>query len=491
MIILGWSHQSFSQEKLPVKAMIETLTAGVTKTIDLDFTPGNIIVGNPSVCNFIALREQKQITLVPKKNGNTSVTIQDLEKRNRVVITITVIVSDRAKVAAELRDLLKDVEGVKIKIIGKKVLIDGEILLPAHLNRIITVANQYSKEELGVIATLSPVAQKIIADKMQEDIHKMGHKEVRVRAVNQKFLVEGTVERGPDGDENRNAVLAIETAKTYVPDIFVTQAEKEGVIEKPSGGPPVVVNLLVVKAKPAAQPEKLVRITTHYVELSKNYAKNFAFNWSPGIQDESTIELKKGNLATTVTATVSSLIPKLNKAKTHGHARVLESSTLVVQNNSTGKLENATQIPITVFSTSGGATQQGTEFQDVGLTMEILPTTLEDSTQVRLNIAFKLKAVIDFNERGQPSISLNNINTVLIVNSGESAAIGGIVSNNLASNYNRIPSSLANNENLLFNLYRSKSFQNNKSQFVIFVTPEILQTASEGAKDLKRKFRVK
>jgi pilus assembly protein CpaC len=37
----------------------------------------------------------------------------------------------------------------------------------------------------------------------------------------------------------------------------------------------------------------------------------------------------------------------------------------------------------------------------------------------------------------------------------------------------------------------SKNYQKKKSQFVIFVTPQIIENASEGTEDLKKNFRVK
>jgi uncharacterized protein YfeS len=43
----------------------------------------------------------------------------------------------------------------------------------------------------------------------------------------------------------------------------------------------------------------------------------------------------------------------------------------------------------------------------------------------------------------------------------------------------------------LFTLMHSKNYIKKKSQFVIFVTPQIIENASEGTEDLKKNFRVK
>ena len=492
-ILIAEAAVSLAQQK-PIE-LTKTLIKDVSETIYLDYMPGNVFIANPNVCNFVALREQKKIMLIPTGEGTTSLTIQDTAGQIKHQIKIFVKISDLTRISQELKRLIGDIEGVEIKIIGKKVLIDGEILLPKDLNRIVTVAEQYDpKKEVGIIATLSPLAQKIIAQKMEEDIHQMGEsfKEIRVRAVNQRFLLEGAVDWAGEkegGDLNRK--IAVETAKTYVPDKFFTAAEKAGQITPPGGGPPIVVDLLVTKKKPAAELAKMIHITANYVELSKTYAKNFAFNWTPGIQDRTTATLEKGKLLTTVTATVSSLFPKLNAAKTLGHARVLESTSLIVQENEQGILQNKTKIPITVLQVAGGASQQSTEFEEVGLTLEIKPTVIPNTSHIQLVVNFKLISLIGFNEKGQPSLAQNSINTTLIVKSTESAALGGLVSGTLLTDYNKLPASIRNDQNILFNLYRSKSFQNNKSQFIVFLTPQIVESASEQVQELKRKFRVR
>ncbi|HBQ21739.1 MAG: hypothetical protein A2Z91_03200 [Deltaproteobacteria bacterium GWA2_38_16] len=490
LIFLGGIAYAQAPQEKPDQTISKTLISGVTETINLEFMPGNIVVGNKGVCDFVALREQKQLVLVPKQKGQTSLTILDTQGRSKLGIKISVIESDRAKIAKELQELLGDLEGINIRILGKKVLIDGEILLPKDLARIITVANQYSKDEVGIIASLSPMAQKIIADKIQEDVHKMGFKEVRVRAVNQRFIIEGEVPRGPEGPSfDRNSVIVIETAKTYVPDIFKSEAEKQ--IQQPEGGPPIVVNLLTIKPKPAAEPEKLIRLVVHYVELNKDYAKNFAFNWTPGIADTSQIELKQGQLTTTVTGTISSLIPKLNSAKSHGHARILESSSLIVQDKENGFFQSVTEVPISTITLSGGASQQSIQFKDIGLTMDVTPTVVGESNNIKLVTKFILSTIVSVSEQGAPSVAKHELKTTLIVASEQSAVIGGIVFNNMLTNYNKLPASIAQNQNILFNLYRSKSFQNAKSQFVVFITPQILKSASEGVEDIKRKFKIK
>ena len=87
----------------------------------------------------------------------------------------------------------------------------------------------------------------------------------------------------------------------------------------------------------------------------------------------------------------------------------------------------------------------------------------------------------------------NSISTNLIVKSKESAAIGGVVQNQSTTDYDNEPSSTATAgaapASPLFRLYRSKSYVTNKSQYVIFVTPEIIESATVGTEEIRKKFR--
>lgn len=70
-----------------------------------------------------------------------------------------------------------------------------------------------------------------------------------------------------------------------------------------------------------------------------------------------------------------------------------------------------------------------------------------------------------------------------------SAAVGGLISNESGTDFNRLPENTSANP--LFSLYASKSFRRNQSQFVVFVTPIIKSSASAGADRIKRKFRIR
>ena len=95
--------------------------------------------------------------------------------------------------------------------------------------------------------------------------------------------------------------------------------------------------------------------------------------------------------------------------------------------------------------------------------------------------------VVAINSMGVPISSKDKLTTYVNMKSGETAAIGGLINNSLSRNYGN----QGGDANIIINLSRSKQFAKNKSQFVVFLTPTILKSTSEGSEEAKSKFRIR
>ncbi len=191
-----------------------------------------------------------------------------------------------------------------------------------------------------------------------------------------------------------------------------------------------------------------------------------------------------GGVVSQLTGVVSRLLPKLNWAKTHGHARILESTSLIVQDGKEGQLSQETDQPYTAIGKDG---TPGVATTKTGIMTKITPVILgEKSGSVRLQMEFKIAALTGVAEGGQPIVTSNNITSVITVRDRQSAAVGGLIKNQTTTGYNRNPAT-----NAIVSLYASKDFQRDQSQFVVFVTPIIKTSASSGSEQVKKKFRLK
>ncbi len=472
-----WGQRATSQ----TEARHIDLYVGIPHDESLPNMPAALELGGTyrSLTRLAPNQATKTLRFTPTKEGVGTVIIKD-RNTDRIIYQMTVEVrkTDLRRVAREIQSLLSTVEGISVRVMNNRVVVDGQILLPSDMKRIHSVVKQYGNLATTLV-TLSPIAQNKIAEIIERDIN---NPEIYVRAVNGKFILDGMA----NSPEERARAEII--AKMYVPDVVVDEAVADKrVLERRTD---VVVNLIKIKEAAPAEPEKIIQMVIHFVELQKDYTRGFRFQWTPDIGDGSSLQFSTGGrspsgLVGTITGTISNLLPKLNWAKQHGFARVLQSSSLIVQDGRQGTLNSITRVPYQVISDTG---QPGTNFEEVGLRTNITPQVMgARSDSVRLDMNFAVKSLLSYTDQG-PLTSSREINTMIHVRSGQSAAVGGLISSDSGTNYNKLPSNASRNP--IFSLYASRDFRNNQSQFVVFVTPSIRASASTGSDRIKQKFRL-
>lgn len=480
VMIFGFSH--LSHAKKYQKDL--SLTVGVYKDVKIKRAPNSFAKGGTykKIVNLKYNPRDKILRFVPKRVGVATLFIKN--PRNGKVIyefRLDVKKTNLYKVSREIKRLLKNIEGISIKVINNKVIVDGQILLPKDMNRIHSVVKQYDGMASSLV-TLSPVAQVKIAQFIERAI---GNPEVHVKSINGKFILEGVVSTV---DEKKRSYTI---AQTYVPDDIVDEAVADKKVRRMESD--VVINLIKIRPQrdTASIPKKTIQVVVHYVELQKDYSKSFRFQWTPDLGDGSSVEFStggrsSGGVVSTLTGTIRNLLPKLNWAKEHGHARILQSSSIIVEDRGKGVLNSLQRIPYQVVTAQG---LPSTNFEEAGIRTTVTPGIIgERSDSIKLNLSFSVKSLLGINASG-PLTSSKEISTTLVVRSGSSAAVGGLITNDNSTGYNRLPANTSNNP--LFSLYASKDFRRNQSQFVVFVTPIIKSSASAGSEKIKRKFRLR
>lgn len=477
------------------------LATGEDKAVDLDFEVNagvnGISYGNPQVVTTTLVRmgDKRQLIFKPLKAGETTVTLRDEDGTIRLIFLVKVTGSNLLRVAGEVRSLLRDIEGLLIRIVGSKIVLEGELLVPNDYGRLITVVMDKDYEPFLLnLSTLSPLAMGHIARRIEADI-KAFAPNVTARVVNGVIFLEGTVEN-PD-----QAKKAAELANLYIPEI-----RPSSLLDKDTTAmrlPPrrMINNFIVVNPAPPKKQEKMVQLTFHFVELAKDYDRIFAFKWMPGFTSDPQISLGQTGTGVgasgtgtsggpTFTATISSLIPRLKSSQTAGYARVLRTATLIVRSGQPGQLNEQTQFPFVQQGQNGALTTSNVA---IGLVVSVTPLILGASEDIQLDVDLSQTNLVGRGATvGAPPVTaVNKIKTKIHVRSNESAALGGVTSSDVGTDFNKndpATGTFSQGTDALFTLLRSKSFQKKKSQFVIFVTPQILENASEGIKGFGKEF---
>ncbi|MCB0309284.1 MAG: pilus assembly protein N-terminal domain-containing protein, partial [Bdellovibrionales bacterium] len=309
------------------------------------FSMGNITVGNPNIVNFKADRKAKRVTLFPKNAGTTMLLVYDKDGKQREAISLTVYPNDPEQLLSQVRQLLIDVEGISIKRLNDKVIIDGEVILPTDKQRIQKVVANSNK--IVDLTKMSPDTSRIIAAKVQKDI---GMDEVNVRSVRGQLILEGDV-------YSQDAKIKAEKIANLYSDKIIN-----------------VLEVREVPRPPSLQPT--IQVTAHFVEVSKNYAKNFNFRWNPiprvGTSLSYSVNPISGsdNFTGTLTGTADDLLPKLNYFRSLGVARVLENPTVSVKSGEEATIESGTRVGFPIVQANGAVSL---EFQNIGAHLKIRP----------------------------------------------------------------------------------------------------------------------
>lgn len=462
---------------------------GIDEIIKFDYSFNTKVqIGNESLLNLVLSPSKQEITFKGVKAGKTSVTIRDQagDIRDRFIVTIT---SDgNSNIVSQLRDLIGDVEGLEIGIKGGRVFVGGEIVVPSDIGRVSTVLAGYP--DVLLLLELSDQTQRVIARKMQEELAKNNLRDVTVRVVNKTFWLEGVV------NAQAKKELAMEIANAYLPDRIKALASDSGRIESVKRDP--ILNFISVnEQKDPPQPKKLLKIATQFVELSKNYNNSFGFRWAPFMTNEGSISFGQtdgGEINSsqdgTLAGTITNLFPKLNSAKNAGYARIIQSAMVVTEDKETASVKKNSQYSFAVGS------GEFTQAQQVDLTFDfkVKPEVIGEES-VKMDLGVTVTIPQGQSGSGTPLTTTNSVSTKVVVKSKESAVIGGIVQNSSSTDYDKGRPNL-NAEGggeaqvtPLFDLYRAKSYGTSKSQFVVFVTPEIIQSAAEGTEEVRKKFR--
>ncbi|NDD90910.1 hypothetical protein EBZ37_02330, partial [bacterium] len=260
----------------------------------------------------------------------------------------------------------------------------------------------------------------------------------------------------------------------------------------------MVNNFLRVKKAPPPGLEKLIRITVYFVELAKDYNRLFAFKWQPSFTSAGEPQIAIGQRAdgstgaegTSFTAVISSLIPKLQTAQNAGYARILKTGTLITKSGAKATLREQTEFSSLVQRVNDqGVSQLAAQKTPVGLSIEVLPRVVGQTDDIEISIDMTQSTVVGTVPTGDraPTVASNAVNTVLYLKTSESAALAGVTGQEVGTDFNKSPSAA----DPLFQLNRSKEYKKKNSRFVVFVTPQIIESASQSTEDLKRDFRVR
>ncbi|WP_312933101.1 type II and III secretion system protein family protein [Stutzerimonas nitrititolerans] len=437
-----------------------------------------VAVGNVELISATLLKNE-EVVLTAEKDGETTVHIW-FEDGSRRQMNVVVAKANGYRQLPELRAMLADIPGLRLRTVGRQVVIEGRVNA-SHLARIKEAAKAYdnvvvlAEEQLGA-ATKADAAQVL------EEVQAMlGHiPGISIKAVGRQIVIDGSLDQV---DMNR-----IELIKNRYEDVLVL-AQQASEYDSP-----------------------MIYFDVRITEFAKDDVEELGVNWSTSINgpvlafnaDGGTNNLYRGQFASesgtfdrlnevvggvsphAYWGIASELTSRINLLERNGSALTLASPRLSARSGGKAELTVGGEVPVVTSSISGPSV----EYKDFGILLNIEPK-LYGSDQIATKVKAEISQLDKANQIGEyPAFKTRRTENDVQLRVGETLVLSGLVTEDSQTSREGIV--WLKDLPVLGHLFSNKSFKGNRTELVIFITPRLLTQAADSpnAEELKRQERM-
>lgn len=407
-----------------------------------------LAVGDPRVADVQVLGDGRQILITAKRVGQTNLIIWNVEGR-KDTIPITVVAKDPDVIAIQIRDLLGEIEGVNIRVVGDRVVLDGRVFTQSDVARIERVTQLFPN--VANFVEIDRTAQRLIIEEINRSLHGNGIVGVRARDVGGSVFLEG------DAADAEEAKRAEAIAKAFNAN---------------------VTNLVSV----GTALSRLVLMNAQFVQLNRTKLRNLGVDWENSVTVEIDHDLaysfddffKNGRFTdNSGEARIEDFGAVLNFVINKGYGRDLAHPKLVVKSGETARFVSGSSIPI-VRQT---LTTSSVTFRDVGVILEIEPTVNRDDT-ITAFVRVEVSSVDQAQTfGGLPAIITTSSSSMISVKDGQTVALSGSIRDTDSKTVEEVP--WFGQVPIFGELFKNRQGNKDIEEVVIFVTPKIITPESE------------
>ena len=442
---------------------IITLGVGQQKVLHLRDL-ARVAIGDPEVADVKQVGGGGELLITGVGEGRTSLLLWKAGG-GRSSYVVAVRRQDPKELVSEVRALLGDREGVQVRVVGDRVILDGETLTGDDYERVQRVAQLYPSVTSFVRPSAN--AKRLAAEGLTRTLQRNGFRGVSASVLGGSLVLEGWVESKED---LKRLELMARTA-----------GEK-------------AENLVTVGMK------KMVLVEVAFVEASSGSAK------AVGIKPPASL-VSTGD---GVTATVSIVrpLPGLDSGQTqktgsvtlnasaatdfsaaarfdNGAVRVLSQPRLVCASGEKAEFVAGGEIPILMVTQN----QSSVEFKKFGIVLNVTPTADRSgniSTEIYAEVS-DLDRSISVRSNGfeLPGLRIRDVKTSVTVRDGETIILSGLFNYSEDKEVSKLP--LLGHIPILGELFKSRSFVERKTELAIYVTPRVISPSAQESEEMVKK----
>lgn len=398
-----------------------------SQVVTVDRPIARAMMGGPQeadkqIADVVPITE-RQVYVLGKKMGTTSLTLYD--RAGRVITIIDIAVGPDVIALEEQFKLLIPGETIKARISNESVILTGLVNSAGAADRAVQLAKTYAGDKVVNLIAMGSSQQIMLEVRFAEVTRNTG-KEIGVKlgAQSRDGSFGGVTGTGSGFQPGLPGTVEIIT------DSFGNSSTKT------SGA-----TLPFLSSIP---------ITGAFGVFSKSF----------GI----------GN--TDITAMINAL-------ETRGLAKTLAQPTLVALSGEKASFLAGGEFPVPVAQTNAGTGTGGitVEFKPFGISLAFTPTVLGDKT-ISMIVEPEVSAIdasasLRLGEIVIPGLRTRRASTTLELRDGESFAIAGLISKDFETTVDQIP--LLGSIPVLGALFRSSGFKKGETELLIVVTPRLVQ----------------
>jgi Flp pilus assembly secretin CpaC len=378
-----------------------------------------------------------------------------------------------------------DPTSITVRRIGDQIILEGNALDQERVDQAIAVASRSGLQVISRLKVLPPIPAE--ARVLQAITTAIGIPGVTAYGSPKRLVLRGTV---PDSNVANAAVQIARAYATEVDNMMVTPDPIQinvdvQIVEINTNN---ARNLGVQYGTVALTGETVTQPGTSLVVPPGSPAGTPAVPVTTGGGTTRTIDptfqqgiglLGNGFIGTGGLSNINPFRVRLNALYSTGNARLLSNPRTTVLSGRTATFQVGGQVPIPSGSTTNGSgTSTTIVFKNFGILLEVNPVGNNDGVvtmRVRTEVSQPdpTLGIVPPGGGGLiPGFSRRQTATEVVVGRGGTVALGGLIQNNITQTISRVP--ILSNIPILGALFRSKQFQRNQTELVIFVTPRVL-----------------
>ncbi|MBX7231041.1 MAG: type II secretion system secretin GspD [Bdellovibrionales bacterium] len=196
----------------------------------------------------------------------------------------------------------------------------------------------------------------------------------------------------------------------------------------------------------------------------------------------------------TGTIPVASLTGLINFFKSNVSTNILSEPTVMALDNEEALIEVGDKVPVSLTTSmaAGGISQQSANREPVTIKLTLTPYISPDTDSVQMKINQEINQISTTNVGGASEVAKNgvttstrNVKTQIVVNSGDTAVLGGLMQDKDEETIKKIP--ILGDIPILGWLFKSKLTEKNKKNLMIFITPKVVRNGDDSGAILNQK----